>query len=142
MKIVLVSGGFDPINGRGHMSHISEAMKIGNWLVLALMTDEQLILKKGYTFYPSYKDRLCIMKGIVGDKGEVIMQVDEGVTSCAETIRLVKPNIFAKGGDRNPKTMPKCEIEACKEIGCKIVYGVGDDKVQSSSGLIEAVRAK
>lgn len=141
-KVVMVAGGFDPINGQGHISHILGAMELGDWIVVALARDDQLVLKKGYTFYPSYKDRKCVLEAILKAEGEVIMQVDKGKTSCAETIRLIKPAIFAKGGDREPKVnpIPESEIKACKEVGCLIVYGVGDDKIQSSSALVEVAK--
>ena len=55
---------------------------------------------------------------------------------CADTLRLVMPNIFAKGGDRIPSNMPQKEVDVCREIGCDIVYGVGD-QLNSSSKLVK-----
>jgi glycerol-3-phosphate cytidylyltransferase-like family protein len=75
---------------------------------------------------------------------EAIKYVDE-VVVCGEACDLtvcdilhtVKPNIFAKGGDRTPENMPKSEVELCEKLGIKIVYGVGGGKAQSSSWLVE-----
>ena len=43
---------------------------------------------------------------------------------------------FTKGGDRDEiGKIPESTI--CDKVGCKIVFGVGGGKVQSSSWLIE-----
>ncbi len=133
--VVAIAGGFDPLNGRGHMTHITEAMKLGKWLVVILSRDDQLIEKKGKTFYPDYEDRRLILEAMVKGRGEVVMNIDEGGT-CSETLRKVKPQIFAKGGDRTPDNMPQDEIDVCREIGCRIVYNVGIPKTTSSQELV------
>ena len=45
MKIVVISGGFDPVHS-GHISYISEAKKLGDKLIIALNSDDWLIKKK------------------------------------------------------------------------------------------------
>jgi len=105
--VVAVSGGFDPINGKGHITHIREARKLGDALVLILSRDDQLIAKGNKpngTFYPSYSERLIIMSEM-RSVDKVVMNIDPDGT-CAETLRMVRPQIFAKGGDRTPDNMP------------------------------------
>ena len=46
MKIVVVSGGFDPIHS-GHISYIKSAKDIGDYLIVALNSDEWLIKNLG-----------------------------------------------------------------------------------------------
>ena len=53
----------------------------------------------------------------------------------AFTLLQIRPDIWANGGDKGITN--KDEVAACKEIGCKMVGGVGGGKVQSSSWLIE-----
>lgn len=67
---------------------------------------------------------------------EVVASIDQDET-VAETLRLVKPDKFAKGGDRSPDKVPipAKEVEVCNEIGCEIVYGVGE-QLESSSELL------
>jgi len=36
--------------------------------------------------------------------------------------------------------MPEIELKTCEELGCKIVYNVGGEKVQSSSWLLKSAR--
>ena len=45
MKVVVVSGGFDPIHS-GHISYFKSAKKNGDFLIVALNSDEWLIKKK------------------------------------------------------------------------------------------------
>ena len=63
---------------------------------------------------------------------EVIISIDRDQTQC-ETLRLVKPDIFAKGGDRYAYEIPESSV--CKELGIKIIDGLGA-KIQSSSDLV------
>lgn len=131
---VAIAGGFDPFHD-GHLEHTEEAMKLGDYLIVLVSNDADMIRKKGKCNVPlQARIRIVqlVLKGL-GFPGEVIATVDEDGTQ-AKTLRVVKPNIFAKGGDRTPNNMPQSEIEACEEIGCKIVYGVGK-QINRSSGM-------
>ena len=48
-KIVVVSGGFDPIHS-GHIEYFKAAKLLGDILIVALNSDEWLINKKGKFF--------------------------------------------------------------------------------------------
>lgn len=132
MKIVAVSGGYDPIH-IGHIRNIKEASKLGDKLIVILSRNDQLIRKKGF-YFMTLLERKEILENIKG-VNYVIVSIDEEITSN-ETLQMVKPNIFCKGGDRNSDNMSKKELEVCKKIKCKVIYNVGGDKVQSSSSLI------
>jgi cytidyltransferase-like protein len=131
--IVATGGGFDPIH-KGHIRLLKEAKKLGSKLVVILNNDEQLKKKKGKTFYPSQSERQEILESIKY-VDEVIIDPDTNVT-CEEALRLIQPDIYAKGGDRTPGNMAQMEIDVCNELGIRIVYGVGGEKIQSSSWLI------
>lgn len=135
-KVVAIAGGFDPPH-EGHLDHIRKASKLGDFLVVLVSTDQDMIRKKGaYFMRQSYRIELMsiILKGL-DIKGTVIATIDEDGTQ-AKTIKQIKPDIFAKGGDRTQDNMPDNEVKACKEIGCEIVYGIGD-MLNSSSRLIK-----
>ena len=141
--VVAVSGGFDPLNGRGHLTHIQEAKKLGTKLIVILSRDDQLILKGNKpngTFYPRASDRMAIIKELRSVDG-VVMSIDKDGL-CADSLELDRADIFAKGGDRNTKTMPIEEIKVCEEIGCRIIYQVGEAKRTSSSELIKKARGQ
>ena len=130
MKIkVAVSGGFDPLHV-GHLEYLEKAKCLGDKLIVIVNQDSFLKVKKGYIFMP-LGDRVKIIKALkVVD--EVVIAIDNDQT-VAETIRLIRPDIFANGGDQrtgNPK-----EVEACREVGCKMIFGLGD-KIRSSSELV------
>lgn len=133
-KIVCVSGGFDPIH-IGHVRMIQDAAKLGHVIVIA-NSDEWLIRKKGYAFmtYEERQEILYAIKGVV----DVVEAQDEDDTVC-KTLRRLNPHIFANGGDRGDRNTP--EMAVCKELGIQMVWGMGgNDKPQSSSWLINAVR--
>ena len=62
MKISVVSGGFDPIHS-GHISYINAAKKYGEYLIIALNSDEWLRQKKGKEFM-SFEERKSILENI------------------------------------------------------------------------------
>ena len=139
MKVIATGGGFDPIH-EGHIDLFKEARQLGDKLVVMLNSDKQLIKKKGKTFYSSEKERKKILESIKY-VDEVI--IDPGNdTTCEEALKLNKPDVLAKGGDRTENSMPEIELSVCRELGIEIVYGVGGDKIQSSSWLIAKSSSK
>ena len=132
---VAVSGGFDPIHV-GHVRLFKEAKKLGDKLVVILNNDNWLMKKKGYVFM-SEKERMEMLKSM-GVVDRVVLTdhpKDPEYRHVANTLRKVKPDVWANGGDKGVTN--EFEVTACKEIGCKMVAGVGGGKVQSSSWLIE-----
>lgn len=135
--LVMVSGGYDPIH-IGHIRQIKEASNYGK-VIVVLNKDEWLVKKKGYIFMP-YDERKEILQSIKY-VSKVFPQIGHGNT-MAESLRRYKPTVFCKGGDRNPDNMPKEELDVCDELGIRIVYGVGGDKIQSSSWLVDKFKEK
>lgn len=133
---VAIAGHFDPIHD-GHLDHIERAKELGDYLVVIVGTEIQAIEKKGW-FWLSLEGKKRLLLAFKGLVDEVVVNIDtDGF--CAETLKIVRPDIFAKGEDRIPNNMPKCEIVVCDEIGCKICYGIGR-KLNTSSGLIEKIK--
>jgi cytidyltransferase-like protein len=131
--VVATSGGFDPIH-IGHIRLIQAAKKLGDKLVVIINSDEWLKRKKGYVFMP-LKHRIEVIKAIKGV--DDVMVWDDGTPTVSGALLKLKPNIFAKGGDRNAlDKVPEAAV--CKQIGCKIVFNVGHGgKVESSSWLLK-----
>ena len=125
---VAVSGYFDPLH-IGHIEYFEEAKKLGDILIVILNNDYQARLKN--SFMPQ-EERAKIIKSLrMVDK--VFISVDEDKSVC-KSLELIKPDIFAKGGDRYSYEIPETEI--CRKLGIKIVDGLGK-KIQSSSGLLK-----
>ena len=57
-----------------------------------------------------------------------------------KTILKFKPDIFAKGGDRTIDNIPQEEKDACAEVGCEIITGVGQ-KIEGSSDILRRIIA-
>jgi cytidyltransferase-like protein len=132
MKITAVVVSFNFFHA-GHLEHLEEANKLGDKLIVIVPTDEALKRQKGGHNYP-LADRLGIARIAkwLNPENEVIVSIDKDDT-VAETLRLIRPQVFAKGGERDSdKNMPQKEIEVCKEIGCEIIYGVGRQLNHSS----------
>jgi cytidyltransferase-like protein len=137
MKIVILSGFFNPLHG-GHLDMIEEGARMGDKLVVIVNNDVQQKLKKGKIILDE-KNRLRLISALkyIDD---AVLSIDQDPT-VVETIRIIArehPNdelIFANGGDRSsPKVVP--ETAVCKEYGIKMVYGVGGTQKADSSTRI------
>ncbi len=136
-RVVAVSGYFDPIH-YGHIEYFKMAKMLGNYLVVIINNNNSAINKKGYYFMDE-NERLKIIESIqYVDEAIISVDIDGSV---AKTLELIKPDIFAKGGDRNVKNIPQNEIEICKKMNIKIIDNVGK-KIQSSSKLINNIKGK
>ena len=136
IKVVVVSGGFDPLH-IGHVRLFHEAKKLGERLVVILNNDNWLRKKKGFVFMPQSERKELI--GALASVDRVVLTSHpshpEDMSVCNE-LQKIKPDIFAKGGDRTAKNIP--ETPLCHAIGCKVISNVGHGgKVQSSSRLLQ-----
>jgi len=133
--IVAASGYFDPLHV-GHIENLQLAKKLGGKLIVIVNNDKQAILKKGYEFMP-FKERMEIVKAL-RCVDEVYPSIDTDRSVC-KSLEAVKPDIFAKGGNRGSKEIPEGEV--CRRLGIKIVDGLGK-KIQSSSELVQKFKEK
>ncbi len=134
-----VSGGFDPVH-IGHVRMFEEARKLGTKLVVILNNDNWLMKKKGFVFMPE-SERAEVIRGFraVDDVFITVHGENPDDMSVCTELRLVRPNLFANGGDRTKDNIP--EISVCDEIGAEMIFGIGKGgKVQSSSWLTKKIR--
>lgn len=127
--VVITSGGFDPVH-IGHIRLFREAKTLGDKLVVILNSDDFLLKKKGYVFMP-FNERKEILESIKY-VDEVVPCIDTDQTVC-KTLEKLRPDVFAKGGDRNESNTP--ELSVCKDLNIRVVFNVGGGKIQSSSWL-------
>ena len=133
-KVVAVSGYFDPPTP-AHLAYFQAARKLGDLLVVLLNNDDQLLIKRkgtkleGQIRYP-LMDRALILNEL-RTVDTVVVSIDTG-RGISETLKIVRPHIFAKGGDRNLTNLPEEEIKVCKEIGCETMCGIGGSSSEKS----------
>lgn len=139
--VVAVAGGWDPLH-IGHIAHLRAARNLGNMLIVITHNDEMLVRKKGYVFLP-LSERLEILKELRCVSGVFVAEeLGDNDGTVTRSLEIIRPQIFAKGGDRTETNMPQSELAICEKLGIKVVYGVGGDKIQSSSELVRAAREK
>lgn len=129
MRIVCTSGYYNPFH-IGHLALFKEAIKYGDYLIVIVNNDEQVKLK-GSDIFMDEKERIEIIKSIKYVH-KVILSIDKDRT-IKETLKKINPAVFLKGGDSTAENTP--ELEICKNLGIKVVFGVGGEKIQSSSWL-------
>ena len=79
MKVIVVSGGFDPLHS-GHISYFEDAKSYGDKLIVALNSDSWLEKKKGKFFMP-FSERKSIIESLKY-VDEVIDFDDDEIGSC------------------------------------------------------------
>lgn len=136
-KIVIVTGGFDPIHS-GHISYLRAARKIGDLLVVGVNSDPWLVRKKGKNFLP-FEERATIIEAIKGVDHVISFDDEDGSAKDAiHKVRMMYPDahlIFANGGDRNGKNIPEMDYH---DNNLSFVFGVGgEDKKNSSSWILQ-----
>ena len=131
-----MSGGFDPIHS-GHIQLLKDAKSFGDYLVVAVNSDDWLIKKKGKFFMP-FIERSNIIENL-SFVDEAIDFDDDAQGSCSLGLEKVKqkfPNeeiIFCNGGDRNATNIPEMQVQ-----GISFKFGVGGDhKMNSSSSILK-----
>jgi D-beta-D-heptose 7-phosphate kinase/D-beta-D-heptose 1-phosphate adenosyltransferase len=138
-KVIILSGGFDPLH-IGHLRMFESAKDEGDIVIVGANSDSWLTRKKGQPFM-IHAERLEILKAI-----KYIDYVytfnDDDDTACDLIKRVIEKYknhevkiFFGNGGDRNIKSTP--EIEYCNKNGVGLLWQIGGDKIQSSSDLIK-----
>jgi D-beta-D-heptose 7-phosphate kinase/D-beta-D-heptose 1-phosphate adenosyltransferase len=140
-KIILVTGGFDPIH-RGHLSYFKLAKELGDTLVVGLNSDEWLTRKKGRPFMPM-EERMAIVKNLKMVDYVITFNDDDGSAKNAIKLALQTwPNdeiVFANGGDRGKDNIPEMDVED-KRLSFEFGVG-GTDKMNSSSWILQEWKA-
>ena len=135
MRVVIVSGGFDPIHS-GHIEHFKEAKKLGDILIVGLNSDEWLTRKKGKPFLP-LEERLAVVKSMRPVDSAVPFNDDNdsSIDLIKKALVLFDDVLFANGGDRTQDNIPEID-EFDKDPRVQFAFGVGGTHKQNSSSWI------
>jgi cytidyltransferase-like protein len=143
MRIVICSGYMNPVHV-GHIDFLEAAKQLGNRLIVIVNNDKQVVLK-GSKAFMSEEER-CRIVSSLRCVDECVLSIDDDKTVLStlkkiyakyETDVFVDSITFANGGDRHVGNSP--EEDYCKSVGIRTEYGVGGEKTQSSSSLLESV---
>ena len=143
-KVVLVTGGFDPLHS-GHIAYFKAARELGDHLVVGVNSDEWLTRKKGRPFMP-FEERCAIIKELAC-VNEVIGFNDDDNSACKAIGQVLATKgsswrvVFANGGDRTNTTTPEYatygntpDVEFVWKVG-------GSNKANSSSWILNEWKA-
>lgn len=136
MKVVLVTGGFDPIHS-GHLSYLRAAKELGDKLIVGVNSDEWLTRKKGKPFM-DLEERVRIVQALeMVDYTVKFIDDDDSSRNAIKQVRQTFPDsqiIFANGGDREKTNIPEMDYE---DDNLEFVFGVGgSNKINSSSTIL------
>lgn len=138
MKVVLVTGGFDPVHS-GHIAYFNAAKKLGDLLVVGLNSDAWLARKRGQAFMP-LSERSTIIQNL--KMVDAVIAFNDSDDTAIAAIQAVKKTyadatiVFANGGDRTADNIPEMIVN-----DVEFVFGVGgDDKKNSSRWILDAWR--
>ncbi len=134
-KIVIVTGGFDPLHS-GHIEYFKSARSLGDKLVVGLNSDNWLGRKKGKAFMP-FQERISIIENLkCVDYAFGFIDSDDTAKQAIIHIKTKYPNakiLFANGGDRTKDNIPEMVFE-----DVEFAFGVGgEDKKNSSSWILK-----
>jgi D-glycero-beta-D-manno-heptose 1-phosphate adenylyltransferase len=128
-RVVLANGCFDLVHV-GHVRYLEHARSFGDFLVVALNTDESVRANKG-PGRPATP---------LTERAEIVaaLRCVDAVTSFGErtleaTLRALRPDVHAKGTDYTVESVPEAAID--RELGIEIAI-CGDRKNHSSSALL------
>jgi len=136
-KVVLVTGGFDPLHS-GHITYFNSAKEMGDVLVVGLNSDDWLARKKGQPFM-SWNERCTLVKNL--KMVDYVIEFNDNDDTAINAIKLTKQTfpehqiIFANGGDRSAINIPEMEY---KDDNLIFKFGVGgENKMNSSSWILQ-----
>lgn len=133
-RIVFTNGCFDLLHS-GHVTGLEQAKALGDVLIVGMNTDESIRQLKGDSRpVNALGDRLTVLAAL----GCVDCVVPFGDLSPRELIRLIRPDVYAKGGDYTRQTLP--ETPLVEELGGEVVILPYVDQ-RSTTGLIQHIRA-
>ena len=133
-KIVLVTGGFDPLHS-GHLAYLQEARELGR-VIVGLNSDDWLKRKKGQSFMP-FAERKVIMENLKCVTACIgFDDYDNSAKDAIYQVRRMFPLstiVFANGGDRTQDNIPEMDV---MDGNVEFVFGVGGDHKRNSSSWI------
>ena len=145
-KVVLVTGGFDPLHS-GHLAYFKAAKALGDTLVVGINSDSWLKRKKGRAFY-TRNERFQLITNL--EMVDYVIEFNDDENNSINAIKQATQTfpgakiIFANGGDRTAENIPEMGLldDELYKDNLEFVFSVGgDNKMNSSSWILEEWKA-
>jgi rfaE bifunctional protein nucleotidyltransferase chain/domain/rfaE bifunctional protein kinase chain/domain len=133
-RIVFTNGCFDVLH-RGHVAYLRQARALGDVLVVALNDDAGVARLKGPT---RPVNPLVDRAGVLGALSAVDLVTSFGADNPAELLELVRPHVYAKGGDYTPEMLPETPVMAALGGEVRILDYLAD---HSTSAIVARAAA-
>lgn len=114
---VFTNGCFDLIHV-GHVRYLQQARELGDHLVIGLNSDESVHELKGPSRPILPEEERAELLAALSCVDLVVMFSEKRVTNL---LKVLQPEIYAKGGDYTPETLDPGERSAIESYGGKIV---------------------
>lgn len=136
-RAIFCSGYFNPPH-KGHIDYLKEAARYGELHVI-INNDDQVKLKGAIPLLNVWHRYNIISNLKFVTKAYISIDTDLSVNKTLEhyagkDVLIGYEIFFANGGDVTDSCR---EEKVCSELDIKLVYGIGGNKIQSSSNLIK-----
>lgn len=131
--IVFTNGCFDIIH-RGHISYLNKAKAMGDILIVGINSDRSVRRLKGADRPINLlEDRIRVLAAL--SCVDHIIAFDEDTP--AEIVRVVRPDVFVKGGDYTLENLPEAPL--VRELGGRVQILPYVESL-STTGIIDRIR--
>ncbi len=132
--VVFTNGCFDVLHA-GHVRYLTKARAMGDFLVIGLNSDASVRRLKGEGRpIVSEADRAEVLDALRAV--DIVTIFDE--TTAEELVRLVKPDVYVKGGDYSIDTLPEAKI--VQEAGGRVEL-IPFVEGHSTTNVIERIKS-
>lgn len=132
-RVVFTNGCFDILHS-GHITYLHRARALGDVLVLGVNSDDSIRRIKGPSRpINTLEDRLQVLAALSCVDHLVAFNED---TPC-DLIRLLRPDVFVKGGDYTRERLPEAPIVEAQGGVVRILPYLPD---RSTTGIIERIQ--
>jgi rfaE bifunctional protein nucleotidyltransferase chain/domain/rfaE bifunctional protein kinase chain/domain len=134
-RVVFTNGCFDVLH-RGHVSYLDQAKRLGDVLVVALNSDAGVARLKGPDRPVNpVDDRAAVLAALSCVDYLTVFDEDTPV----KLLESVRPDVYVKGGDYTPDTLPEAPV--VRRLGGE-VHIVDYLEDRSTTRLLDRIRAE
>lgn len=118
-KIVFTNGCFDILH-RGHIEYLNQARQLGDVLIVGINNDDSIKRLKGPERpINNLLDRMEVLAAL-GCVDHVYSFGEKHNDTPIELIKVIRPDVFVKGGDYKGRDIP--ELKILKEYGAEVHF--------------------